>query len=262
MTSKPKLEIEKITFGNTTYNRRECISECKKGYEESYNRCTKIEKDDVVDDDDVQIFASKKAEDLFETWWKILICCLIALVFSFIVLILFRYAIKYILWIICTAFVSLLAFSAALSWYGFFKSSEEEQNEFLLFAIVTTILVPAFTIVIYCYRNHIKLVAQLFKESSRALIDIPTIIFEPILTFISLMIAAVIFICFIFLIETVRYPVMQENVDGSHRVTFVNKGEYFYVHVINGIAFIWFTQFIFGCQHFVIGGKEIFLKIK
>ena len=112
MTSKRKLEIEKITFGNATYNRRECISECKKGYEESYDRCRKIKKDDFADDD-VQMFASKKAEDLFETWWKILICCLIALVFSFIVLILFRYAIKYILWIICFAFVILLAFSAA-----------------------------------------------------------------------------------------------------------------------------------------------------
>ena len=52
MTSKRKLEIEKITFGNATYNRRECISECKKGYVESYSRCRKIKKDDVADDDE------------------------------------------------------------------------------------------------------------------------------------------------------------------------------------------------------------------
>lgn len=254
MTSKPKLEIIEVKFGNTTFNRNECISKCQEGFEESFNRCIKIKKD--VEDNEVQKFASKRVEDLSETWWKILICCFIASVFSFIVLILFRYVIKYILWIICTAFIVLLAFFACLFWWNYSKSTGEEKTGALISAIVTTILVPVLSIVMYCYRAHIKLVAQLFKEASKALIDIPTIIFEPILTFLSLMIAGVIFICFIFLIESVKVPIKEENVDGSFNVKFVTNGKYFYVHIINGIAFIWFTQFILGCQHFVIGGEK------
>lgn len=48
---------------------------------------------------------------------------------------------------------------------------------------------------------------------------------------------------------------MFKILDGSTQVTFQKDIGIVISRIINFIAFLWFTQFIFGCQHFVISGK-------
>jgi hypothetical protein len=43
------------------------------------------------------------------------------------------------------------------------------------------VLALIFSGVLYYFREKIRLVAKLFKEAAKALIDIPTVLFEPIL---------------------------------------------------------------------------------
>jgi solute carrier family 44 protein 1 (choline transporter-like protein) len=44
------------------------------------------------------------------------------------------------------------------------------------------------------------------------------------------------------------------EVDGQFKATLRKNGLIHAAEIINVIAFLWFTQFLFGCQHFVIAG--------
>ena len=231
-----------------------CVEKCSSGYIEVFNRCFKKEESEEVEAEDVDFFRDL-SEDLIKTWPKILLTCFVAFVFSYVFLILFRYAIEYIIWIIFIGFVVLLGAGAIACWVLMAMVEDQEQKTPLM---VTAILLTIFTVVtllvLIYFRKRIKLVAQLFKEASKSLSDIPTILFEPILTFITLGLAILAFLYFMIVIETSGDPVAQRNLDSSIQVRFEDNTGIMIARILNFIAFIWFSQFIFGCQHFVIGG--------
>jgi solute carrier family 44 protein 1 (choline transporter-like protein) len=132
---------------------------------------------------------------------------------------------------------------------------KEEKVTLLMPAIVFTIITVVGILVLLYFRKRIKLIAQLFKEASKALIDVPSILFEPILTFLSLLFAIVPFVFFMIVIQSAGNATDSKNLDGSVQVEFREDGGVIFARIINLIAFIWFTQFILGCQHFVIAGK-------
>jgi hypothetical protein len=80
------------------------------------------------------------------------------------------------------------------------------------------------------------------------------IIFEPILTFLSLLIAITLFIFFAIVIQTSGRLTAGTALDNKPQVVFEKDAGMILAHIINLIAFIWFAQFIFGCQHFIISG--------
>jgi len=105
------------------------------------------------------------------TWYYILIICIVAFVFSYIFLILFRHAAKYVIWIINIGFVVLVIGLAILSAIaGIIEGA-------ITFGLMGLILIGF----LIFFRKRIALVAKLFKEASKALIDVPAIMFEPIL---------------------------------------------------------------------------------
>jgi solute carrier family 44 protein 1 (choline transporter-like protein) len=118
----------------------------------------------------------------------ILASCGLAFIFSYILLIMFRYAIKYVIFTIFIAIIAVKAVLSGIFWtYYVISLNSNDTNEadqapmFLTFAIVFTISTLIAMLILYLFRNKIKLVAQLFKEASKALMDIPLIMFEPIL---------------------------------------------------------------------------------
>lgn len=64
-------------------------------------------------------------------------------------------------------------------------------------------------------------------------------------TFLALLISFIIFVLFLILIEA-SGPDNDSN-DAKPPILIIS-------HIFNFVAFIWFTQFIFGCQHFIIAG--------
>jgi hypothetical protein len=251
MTSKPKLEVNVEQFNfNQTLIRYRCVPKCDLGYKEIFNRCYKTDSDT-----DISGFFTKMSQDLITTWPKILLTCFIAFIFSYVLLILFRYAIEYIIWIIYIGFALAIAAGAIFFWIWFIV---QKQSEFLIPAVILSVMFALVIFILIWFRKRIKLVAQLFKEASKSLIDITSILFEPILTFLTLMLAIGAFVAFIIIIQTAGNPTDTKNLDGSTQVTFEKDVGIVIARVINLIAFIWFTQFIFGCQHFVIAGNIIF----
>jgi hypothetical protein len=110
-------------------------------------------------------------DSLKSTWYYIIIICFVAFTFSYIFLILFRYAAKQVIWIINIGFVVLvLAFGIFLAAVGLFPIT-------IVFLVIAIIMIA----VLFYFRKRINLVAKLFKEASKALIDVPSIMIEPVL---------------------------------------------------------------------------------
>lgn len=253
----PKLQVDTTVYRqNLTISHFKCVERCPNGYMEIFNRCWKKDSNDKEDvDADFSSLFQEISQDLILTWPAIALVCVVAFIFSYILLILFRYAIKYIIWIIYIGFIVLIAALAIGCWIGFATAKDPEAKPaFLISAIMFSLFTAIAIIVLIWFRKRIRLVAQLFKEASKALIDIPTILFEPVLTFIALLLAFAPFLYFAIMIETSGKLESGTTLDGSFQAQYKHNFGVYAARYLNLIAFIWFTQFIFGCQHFVIAG--------
>lgn len=262
MTSKPKVEVLIEPYSEEiSLIKYSCVENCKENYVEVFNRCFKSNNEtDALKA--VTGFLTEASQDLIKTWPKIILTCFVALVFSYIILILFRYAVEYVIYIVYLSFVGLIAAGAIACAVGLVHAEKEDDRiGFLVGIIVCSGVAFAFFMVLWCFRFRIKLTAQLFKETSNALIDIPAILFEPILSFISLILAFVPFLFFLIVFEAAGDPTQTYQADGSLQVSFDEESVGVTIaRYTNIVAFIWFVQFIFGCQHFVIGGKKFNVK--
>ncbi|CAH1734113.1 unnamed protein product [Chironomus riparius] len=212
-----------------TSNEKEmCVHQCPSNYTEILDRC--IEPGQQISD------INDRIDAFIKSWHWILITCFVAFVFSYICLLLYRYFAKYVIWVINIGFI---IFSLALAtFFTFFMVN---------FKMGIPLYITGFgsIVVLIIFRKEVALVARIFQEASMALMDVPAIMFEPILTFVSLLISFTIFIFFIILIGVASKTGLDYGQHGS---------SIFFAHLFNIIAFIWFTQFIFGCQHFIIAG--------
>lgn len=259
MSSKPKVELQKITkLDKSEVIRYSCVDKCKTDYEDVFNRCYKINGTDSFNEESLNAqkgFFTELSEDLVKTWHKILLACFLAFLISYAILMLFRYAIKYVIWIIYGSFVALFVIGAIGFWIAsaINYSNNKDLSLFAAALVLTLVALIAIIILIY-FQKRIKLVAKLFKEASKALVDVPTILFEPFLTFISLLLAFILFIVFMIILQTSGDPVNIRNTDGSNHVSFKGGIGAVFAYILNFISFFWFTQFILGCQHFIIAG--------
>lgn len=235
----------------------ECVAKCPENSVEVFNRCWPSEqKQEEIDSENVSFFQIL-SQDLIMTWPGIGLVCVIALIFSYILLILFRYAIKYIIWIIYIGFIALVTLGALALWVLFLAAEGDsgEKTPILVGAILLSIFAVCSILLLIWFRKRINLVAALFKETSKSLIDVPTILFEPVLTFFALILAIAPFLYFAIIIETAGNLESGVAEDGKFQAKYVGNFGTLAARYLNLIAFIWFSQFIFGCQHFVIAGK-------
>lgn len=164
----------------------------------------------------------------------VLISIIVSVVFSFGILFMFRYAIKEIIWgihigLIVTFFLISIGFiiSGSLVLGGMFA----------IIGIIDALLV-------YLFRNRIKLTIQIFKETSKALNDLILLLFEPILTFVMMIFGFMLFAIYTWIIIDLKPPANPRNDDSF--MLFQDVSLYFNIFV-----FYWFLNFIYGCQHFV-----------
>lgn len=174
------------------YISRRCVEDCKNyiNYRTFLNRCVK----DRADETTTKNFLSKTgltdffqdvSEDLSSCWREMIYACTISFAFSFIVLILFRFLVGLVVWIILLASVVVGLIATIFLWikYAEFKrhADTDRENTYLIAAIIATVLTAVVAVVIVLMRNRIKLVIQLFIEAAKALSDLPYLLFEPFL---------------------------------------------------------------------------------
>lgn len=239
-----------------------CVVECPKDYHKIGSRCIEPSKETKEFEKDLEEYVGSEEVDfqiIFKkSWAPVMISILISFVFSFGVLFMFRYAIKQIIWGIYIGMVVIfflfsigfiVAYIAAASSND---SLKKEGASFLLIpAGIFGLIGVISAVVLYLFRNRIKLVVQIFKEASKVLRDIVTLLFEPILTFISLILAFIIFVYYIVVIQNActlhEYHDTEDRFIGVYETSALQH----VTHALNAFIFYWFLNFILGCQHFV-----------
>ncbi|KAJ8946090.1 hypothetical protein NQ318_010387, partial [Aromia moschata] len=185
---------------------RLCVSNCSQyeGYRTFFTRCVP-NKSKIV----VNTFFSKTglkkflqpfrevSEDFYLCWREICYLCLISLAFSILILILFRYLVGLVVWIVLIGAILACTGGTIFLWI-LWKKSKDDNNTipldllpdvdsrkteaYLGFAILATITTIVVVLIIVVMRKRIKLVVQLFEESGKAISVMPSLLFEPILT--------------------------------------------------------------------------------
>ncbi|KAG5670172.1 hypothetical protein PVAND_000453 [Polypedilum vanderplanki] len=220
-----------------------CVERCDNNYIKLFNRCYRINQEQK---DEINVETERTLRDLILTIPGIITVIALSVKFSYIVLLMFRYIIDYVIWFICYAVIAVEIF---LTFFTFVQTQNDECKYCTILAVIFAIATSLNVLVLFLLRNKIKLVAQLFKEASKALIDIPLIMIQPVLTFVFYTIAFIIFSYFKAIID---YSGQFEKF-GSN-VVLVQNNFTIFTYYFNIFVFIWFIQFITGCQHFIIAG--------
>lgn len=184
---------ENINQLDNPYIHRQCVEKCDTvpGYKTFLNRCVPENKGEPMIS---QSFLSKTglvnffqevSEDLSLCWSKVSYVCLISFVFSFIVLILFRYVVGFVVWIVLISSVITSIFATIFLWIKYAQNKNNPNSErvttYLVLAIVATCAAIIIALIIFVMRKRVKLVIQLFKEAGKAISDMPMLLFEPFL---------------------------------------------------------------------------------
>lgn len=105
--------------------------------------------------------------------------------FSFLVLILFRYVVGFVVWIILIASVIASVIATIFLWvkYAEYQKQEDVQRQktYLISAIISTCVTIGITLLIIVMRKRVRLVIELFREAGKAISDMPLLLIEPLL---------------------------------------------------------------------------------
>lgn len=238
-----------------------CVANCNfVGYKVIGNRCISIRSKEFSPAK-LSTFLQKITQDLMLTWRQILITNFAALILSLILLVAFRYFIRYIICIILILVNTTLALMSILCFAIYFlnptplrtltASQTSSDIRILILGAIFGALSMILLLVVCCYRERIRLVVQLFKEASKALAGIPCLMSMPLLTFIALGITSV---CFLFLAFTIESSGKIYYDFAVHKVSFEKDIILLAARLINIVGFLWFSSFIICCQHFVTTG--------
>uniref|UniRef100_A0A2S2NSX2 Choline transporter-like protein n=1 Tax=Schizaphis graminum TaxID=13262 RepID=A0A2S2NSX2_SCHGA len=101
-------------------------------------------------------------------------------------------------------------------------------------------------------RNRIALVVQLFKESGKAIQSMPLLLIQPIVTFLFLCLAIILWSYFAVLIQASGFPAFEPS---SHSVYYKKDQLMKFARIYNILVLVWVIEFIIGCQHMIIAGS-------
>ncbi|GJQ71206.1 hypothetical protein Trydic_g1103 [Trypoxylus dichotomus] len=259
-------------FGDSNEHvQRICVKNCSEygDYRQVFNRCLPKKAVSAADSFISKLgwhdFFQEAGEDLLLTWREILYLCLIGFAFSVILVILLRFFVGILVWVVL---VGVILFSVAATiafWYLYYQHNDNEDAEtsylgitiaqrqksfYLICGILATIVSFCVIVVIIALRKRINLVVQLFVEAGKSITAMPLLLFEPLLTLISLFTVIVCWLYFSLWIQSAGF------------LTYVRKGFFIFksdstmkiAGFWNLFSMLWMCQFIIGCQHMVLGG--------
>lgn len=178
------------------YIHRKCVSNCDgiSGYKTFLNRCLMDNKDQmdsekILSKTGLVNFFQDVSEDLSNCWREVIYVCVISFIFSFIVLVMFRYVVGVIVWLVLLASVVASVIATIFLWIKYAEHKKtpdsERVNTYLVAALIATFTAIIVSLVVFVMRKRVKLVIELFKEAGKAISDMPMLLFEPLLVSLS-----------------------------------------------------------------------------
>ncbi|KAG5673587.1 hypothetical protein PVAND_003622 [Polypedilum vanderplanki] len=248
------------------YIHRKCVEKCEnEGHWTFINRCIPKKQKEVTSENllsrtGLVSFFQDISEDLTSCWKQMIYVCFISFAFSFIVLVLFRYVVGFVVWIVLIASVLIGLLATIFLWIKYGQNVKDPDSErvttYLISSIIATIVTVLIALLIFVMRKRIDLVIQLFSEAGKAIADMPMLLFEPLLTFTALIGTIALWFYFALIIESAGKLQVHDSTTGANgKISYVKDGVIKSARWMNIFAFLWFTTFLFGCQDFIIAGS-------
>ncbi|KAJ8920182.1 hypothetical protein NQ315_011843 [Exocentrus adspersus] len=237
--------------------------------------------------------------DLYSTWREILGLTFLSLIISLLTIAILHCLAHLVSYFIMIGFSIASIGGTAYLWYTYcdikynldktprhMLLSEAVKNEtaFFWYSIVATVITVIILIIIIFMRKQVDFLANLFKETSKCLMHLPGLFFQPILTFLVLVFFFMFWIFVVLCLATASYPektgitspigsfkgptptpntnLKEISLDSSFaervKITVV---EYVDASWVKGmwwvyfIGLIWTSEFIMACQQMVIAGS-------
>ncbi|CAG0900756.1 unnamed protein product, partial [Darwinula stevensoni] len=237
-----------------TCGSEECVTQCSNTETLVLNRCLPISTGATsAATKDAGNFFMRVGASIQATWREIVYMCLIALVFSLVITIMFRFLTGVVVWLILiVGSLACIAGTIALwiLWNNEKQANGANEKYYLIGAIAATIFTVILLLVLLVMRSRIALVVALFREAGKALHSIPFLFLQPLWTFIALAIFLFIWGLGALLIQSTGDPTV--NSDGI--VKYNINGFFAGMRWYHLFALFWGVQFIIACQHVVIAG--------
>ncbi|KAK5642484.1 hypothetical protein RI129_008651 [Pyrocoelia pectoralis] len=209
-------------------------------------------------------FFAEVSEDFERCWLEMLYLCIISLVFSIVIMILFRLLVGFVIWIVLIGVAIASILGTAYLWMLWRRSkigssSEEaivgsikvqKTSTYLAFAIIATITTVCLMFIILILRKRLKLVIQLFKEAGRAVAAMPLLLVQPLWTFICITATISFWLYFTLWIESAGH---KKKIRDDFYI-FEKDSLIIFTRWYNIFVTLWILQFVIGCQHMVIAG--------
>lgn len=243
--------------------------------------------------------------DLYETWDTILALCFLALVLSLFMVAILHFVASIVSYVFMIAVSIACVVGTGILWYTYasinWKLNATNQNELLeksvyneqailVYAILATIFTVIILLLVWAMRKRIGFLAQLFRESSECLIDMPYLFIQPFITFFVLLAFFAFWVTVIVCLSTATYPGSKSltplfeksenpNAISSSQYTtpsenliprignvsvkqlrtlkfveFIDATWVRYMWWVYLIGLIWTSEFILACQQMVIAG--------
>lgn len=273
------------------------------------NRCVPLPVANVAKDIIYSIYAylnsfdtlQQVVSDIYAARYEILAMMGLSLLLSFLVSLTIHCLASIVAWILMVIVsIASIAGTATLWWaYADIKwqldstpfnqlLSESAKNErtFLFFAIFATIFTCILLLIVLVMRKRVNIVVKLFEEAGQCIRSMSFIFFQPLFTFIALVLFFVFWVAVLVALATAYYPT-RNKIENPLKITpsdlqpmnytemstspqleqakLLNKAftlvsfsetswiQYMWWYLI--IAFIWTCEFILGCQQMIIAGS-------
>ncbi|XP_047514454.1 choline transporter-like 1 isoform X3 [Pieris napi] len=160
--------------------------------------------------------------DLYNSWKEMIICVIIAFIFSLIMVSILHLLATLVSWIFMIAVSIVSIAGTVLLWYtyhelrtkqrdfsdstAFLAESFKNEKAFLWYSIIATIITVILLLLVWVMRSRVSFLAALFKETAHCLGSIPALFLQPIITFFFLVLFFTFWSFVVVCLATANYP--------------------------------------------------------
>lgn len=189
--------------------------------------------------------------------------CILALIFSVIMMVVFRFISILLIHIFLTLLVFGLLFVSGIMWWLYYDytnepnielETEKENMKLLLgLSIVSTMITVILIVLILIFRKNIHLTIQLFQVANKITGDVPSLFWQPIWTFIILILFWVYWLAVLLSLGTAGDAQVISRGQVEYKIRFGIRYMWWY-HLV---GLIWTSEFILACQQMTVAGAVV-----
>lgn len=209
-------------------------------------------------------FFTKASGDIVNTWKEICYLLLIAIAASYIIIMLMRFLAAILIWTIVIVFALGAIAADGYCWYRYYSywdnldanstSTEETAvDNWLTYSIIGAVAAGIVLLILLIMRKRIALVVQLFVEASKAMVDMPMLVLQPLWTLCGLLVVVAAAGIVYLYIDTAGTADVAS--DGTMEI--VQDETLYWLQWYYLFGFLWLIAFVFACHTMIVAGAVV-----